>query len=487
MGYGNPPPCVPSCPLPGRRNSCHRNERDAEASLIDLYDELRTCEDVRSLGARGVGEGPGLDYKEALALTGRGTLTASAKKELARDVSALANAEGGLLVIGVKDPEREGDAPAPEDFVGVPVAETFARDLESVLLGTISPPLYPLVRVTEDDFEDPETGKRRRFVVVGARRASRLLQVTAGGDFRFYRRAGYQNRPMSGDEVRLRIAAETTARVEADELLLAEATRIGRVFEGGPRVAFVAVPTAPHRFAVEPASGDALRKFQQFAGRQPPRHAPSGVDILSPGFAGSRMFVPAGDGARSFYRDTRPDVTAEVRVRRDGLVSSARDAVELYSQPDECLWLRKPQPWHEVFVPAPDEELGHGTMEEALRHAREGRPSTVADLTPAVRLDTPWLLAAAKGFLRFVGEAYELLGYPGPLRVETLISGGDRYLAVTVPPVGSPPRFYFVSEHTELRSSVEAERQDFAARETEFAEEIMTRLAWHFAIDSFRE
>ncbi len=72
--------------------------------MIELYDELSTCDDVRSLGTKGIGEGPRMDYKEALSLTGRGTLTASAKKELARDVSALANAEGGLLVIGVKDP-----------------------------------------------------------------------------------------------------------------------------------------------------------------------------------------------------------------------------------------------------------------------------------------------------------------------------------------------------------------------------------------------
>ncbi len=38
----------------------------------------------------------------------------------------------------------------------------------------------------------------------------------------------------------------------------------------------------------------------------------------------------------------------------------------------------------------------------------------------------------------------------------------------------------------ELRSSVEAERQDLAGREAELAGEILTRLAWHFAIDSFR-
>lgn len=455
--------------------------------MIELYDELSTCEDVRSLGIRGVGEGPRMDYKEAFALTGRGTLTAGARKELARDVSALANAEGGLLVIGVKDPAREGDAPAPEDFVGVAVTDTFARDLESMLLDAMSPPFYPRVKATEDDFEAPETGERRRFVLVGARRSPRLLQVTAGGDYRFYRRAGYQNRPMDAGEVRLRIAAETAAGAEADVLLREEAARIGRVFGGGPRVAFVAVPTAPHRFAVEPASWEARNRFQQFAGRQPPRRAPSGVDVLSPGFDGSQMFVPAGDGARSFYRMKQPDITAEVRVRRDGLVSSARDFVEIHSEPDERLRLRKPEPWHEVFVPVPEEEYGPGMVEEALRRTRDGEPSTVAGLTPAVRIDPPMLLAAAKGFLLFLRQVHELLGYPGSVRVDARVSGGDHYLATVAPPAGAEPRFFFVSEHTQLRSSVEAEQQDLAGREADLAESLLTHLAWHFGIDAFRE
>jgi hypothetical protein len=85
--------------------------------VIELFDELRTCADVRALGTRGIGEGPMMDYKESISFTGQGTLTASAKKELARDVSALANAQGVLLVIEVKDPAREGEPPAPEDFV----------------------------------------------------------------------------------------------------------------------------------------------------------------------------------------------------------------------------------------------------------------------------------------------------------------------------------------------------------------------------------
>lgn len=301
--------------------------------MIEFFDDLRTCADVQTLGVRGVGEGPMVDYKERISFAERGTLTPRAKKDLARDVTALANAQGGLLVIGVKDPVREGEPPAPENFVGVAVPKTFARDLESSLLSSVSPPLYARVRVTEDDFEDPETGERRRFVIVGVRRSPRLHQVTADRDYRFYHRAEYQNRRMDVEEVRLRLAAETTAGAELGRIVDDEADRIGRLFEDGPRVAFIAVPAVPHRFAVETVTGDALRELDMYLRRQPPRHAPSGVELLSPGFDPSRRFVPAGDGARSFYRITQPDIMAEVRVRRDGLISSARDYVEIYSEP----------------------------------------------------------------------------------------------------------------------------------------------------------
>jgi hypothetical protein len=95
--------------------------------MIELIGELRTCDAVRALGTRGVGEGPSMDYKESVSYTARGTLTAGAKKELAKDISALANAQGGLLVIGVRDPGREGEPPAPKDFIGVSVWASPAR------------------------------------------------------------------------------------------------------------------------------------------------------------------------------------------------------------------------------------------------------------------------------------------------------------------------------------------------------------------------
>jgi hypothetical protein len=65
------------------------------------------------------------------------------------------------------------------------------------------------------------------------------------------------------------------------------------------------------------------------------------------------------------------------------------------------------------------------------------------------------------------------------------MSGGGYYFAVSAPPEGAEPRFYYVSEHTELHSSVEAEHQDLARREIDLAEEILTRLAWHFGLESF--
>jgi hypothetical protein len=172
-------------------------------------------------------------------------------------------------------------------------------------------------------------------------------------------------------------------------------------------------------------------------------------------------------------------------VRRDGLISSARDYVEMYSEPHQRLWLRRANHWHEVLVVVSEEERSDDQMEEGSRRAVEGYPSTVVDLTPAVRLDPPMLRASIKGFLRFVRETYSFLGYLGPVRVEARVSGGGSYLAASAPSVGMQSRLYFVSELTELRSSIDAEHQDLASREAELAEEILTHLAWHFGVETY--
>lgn len=65
-------------------------------------------------------------------------------------------------------------------------------------------------------------------------------------DFRFYRRAVYQNRVMDVEEVRLRMIAEDTAAAELERTVEEQSARIGLIFGGGPRVAFLAFPTVPH-------------------------------------------------------------------------------------------------------------------------------------------------------------------------------------------------------------------------------------------------
>jgi hypothetical protein len=238
--------------------------------------------------------------------------------------------------------------------------------------------------------------RSRRPCTVPLRRASKneTACATAGGDYRFYGRAGYQNRPMDVDEVRLRLAAEAAAGAEIDRLVDAEADRIARVFEHGPRAGFIAVSTAPHRSAVDPATNDALRHLHTHLQMHPPLYPTCEVDVLSPGFDPGRAFVPAGDGARSFYRSVAPPVTAEVRVRRDGLVSSARDYVEMYVEDSQRLWLRKPDPPREVFGEAKKEE--QRGLQENVRRVNQGYPSYVVDIAPAVQLDPPMLRASTK-------------------------------------------------------------------------------------------
>lgn len=448
--------------------------------MIELFDQLRTCDDVRGLADRGIGEGPRLDYKEDL------KLTKSGKKELAKDVSALANAEGGLLVVGVKDPIREGEPPAQRDFVGIVAKDTLARDIESSLLGSIAPPLYAQVRLTEDDFLDVQEGERRRFLLIGAASSPRLHQVTAAGDNRFYVRAGYQNRPMGAEEVRLRLVAEANADEQIDRLAEEEFARLEKVFDGGPRVAFVAVPTGPHRPKVEPALDETRRTIGMYMRRQPPQHMPPTIpEILSPGYDSSKIFLPAGDGARYLYRSVVPAVTAEVRVRRDGLVSSARNEVELYSEAHQLLWLRRPNPSDAVLVEVPEGQRGANLTGEAARRAAEGYPSTVADFVPAVRLSPPIFLSAARGFSRFVRETHEYLGYPGPVRVEVRVNGGGSYLAVSADPEKRSRSFYFVSEWTEPRASIESDPADLERREAELAKTLASRIAWHFGQEDF--
>ena len=67
---------------------------------MERYERLQTCDGVFAL-SRGIGESLTLNFKEML---GR-------RRGLARDVCTLADIQGGVLVVGVKDQKLEDSPP----------------------------------------------------------------------------------------------------------------------------------------------------------------------------------------------------------------------------------------------------------------------------------------------------------------------------------------------------------------------------------------
>ena len=97
--------------------------------------------DVQNLGYEsllkfielGLEEGAQIDYKEALS----GTSKKEAYKEFLKDISAFANANGGLLIIGVKEPDD--GLPIEKQIVGLTDGINLAKDLERVAATSIDP------------------------------------------------------------------------------------------------------------------------------------------------------------------------------------------------------------------------------------------------------------------------------------------------------------------------------------------------------------
>ncbi len=81
----------------------------------------------------GLQEGAQIDYKEALS----GASKNEAHREFLKDVSAFANAHGGLLIIGVKEPED--GLPIDDQILGVTDGTSLAKDLERVAATSIDP------------------------------------------------------------------------------------------------------------------------------------------------------------------------------------------------------------------------------------------------------------------------------------------------------------------------------------------------------------
>lgn len=143
----------------------------------------RRVEDLLQFIRASTPEGPHLDYKASQAL-----LNTKWREDLAKDASAFANADGGLLIYGVVE---KGHIPVSVD-AGVPTQERTREQIESVLLSTITP------RIGIEIVQIPITPERSAFAVSVSKALSAALQAP---DKRFYKRFNFQAQPMEAYEI----------------------------------------------------------------------------------------------------------------------------------------------------------------------------------------------------------------------------------------------------------------------------------------------
>ncbi len=154
----------------------------------------------------GIPEGLYLDYKEQVSAP----LGKEVKREFLKDVTAFANASGGHIVIGCKEPRD--DLSVDEQMVGLPNATDLAGNLERLASTSIDPRISGLRVIPIAETND------RGFVVVHIPASmSRPHMVTHSGHRSFYIRNTESSFQMTTHEIREAVltAASTEERARA--------------------------------------------------------------------------------------------------------------------------------------------------------------------------------------------------------------------------------------------------------------------------------
>jgi len=171
-----------------------------------------TYEDIESLTSAGEPESPVLDYKARVEGADRD------KKELAKDVSAMANSSGGYVVIGVA--EKQGKPVHPPCGTSRMIGQQKVEEwIEQILMSNVAQRPPVVIQVV------PLPGDADRCVVVINTSVSPRgpHMVTVPGDNRYYRRyfkrQQYQSLPAEEYEVREMFERSGRLRSETEQYL----------------------------------------------------------------------------------------------------------------------------------------------------------------------------------------------------------------------------------------------------------------------------
>lgn len=106
--------------------------------------EFKTIEDLQSLIDNEIEESTELEYKSSFAIDDENKKW---KKELAKDVSAMANSNGGTIIYGIRQKAGENGHAVPNELLPIPFVE-MSKDKLSQLLSSNIQPVIDNVEIT---------------------------------------------------------------------------------------------------------------------------------------------------------------------------------------------------------------------------------------------------------------------------------------------------------------------------------------------------
>lgn len=202
------------------------------ASDIENIDEQR----LRLFLELRVVERSQLDYKVQIVQKGKDDLDSKDKRNFLKDVTGFANANGGNIIYGAKEP-----APGlllDEQLVGVADAKGMASKLEALLRTGVDPRVYGVQVVPV-----PLTNGKSAIVLHVPPSQGRPHMVTLDGDKGFYIRHSESTVPMTTHEIKESVLLAASAEGRAKEYLAQQEKAVAELLTGrGPYLLFQAMP-----------------------------------------------------------------------------------------------------------------------------------------------------------------------------------------------------------------------------------------------------
>jgi predicted HTH transcriptional regulator len=217
--------------------------------LSELDDsDLRELVEVRKLR-----EHTHLDYKKQMYEHTWYGSNDNGKKEMLGDITAMANARGGYILIGVEEDETEPDG-TPKALVGIPNGDQEARWIEDVCIDSIDEKIAGL------QTRAIEISGTASCVVVQVPNSLRKPHMVSRGSYRsFSRRHGQRNAQMDMPEIRSMIISMSQYRESLAYFLVERKEAFARSAGKEPQLLLMATPIYGDRDKVDTSRFELLR------------------------------------------------------------------------------------------------------------------------------------------------------------------------------------------------------------------------------------